>query len=168
MAGGVVYFLMLVLITLANVDAFGVRPTVSSSKVRSISSPAASSLSMVFGPNIAAEMEKKKNPKKYESTIQNLMKQNKLTRQQAEKRYGEFLADPDGFALRAAAQERKEKGYKDWKEQAIAKSDDPEATRKRIEEFQKKSTLKATAMITIFGSAAMYYSSINQFVPPTH
>ena len=33
---------------------------------------------------------------KFEQTIQGLMAQKGLTRGQAEKRYGEFLADPDG------------------------------------------------------------------------
>lgn len=50
----------------------------------------------VMGPKQAAAMEKLKNPAKYEQTIQGLMAQKGLTRGQAEKRYGEFLADPDG------------------------------------------------------------------------
>mmetsp|Transcript_22553 Transcript_22553/g.34239 ORF Transcript_22553/g.34239 Transcript_22553/m.34239 type:complete len:167 (-) Transcript_22553:41-541(-) len=159
----ILLFLLLAVAT-TTVDAF----VVGSATAVVSSTTTTSQLSMVVGPSIAAEIEKRKNPKKYEATITSLMKRNKLSRKQAQDRYAEFLADPDGFALRAAAAERKEKGYKDWKEQAIAKSDDPEATRKRIEEFQKKSTLKATAMITFFASAAMYYSSINEFVPPPH
>ena len=42
--------------------------------------------------------------------LQGLMAQKGLTRGQAEKRYGEFLADPDGFALKAAEEQRREKG----------------------------------------------------------
>lgn len=45
------------------------------------------------------------------------MAQKGLTRGQAEKRYGEFLADPDGFALKAAEEERREKG--EWNRQNI-------------------------------------------------
>ena len=54
----------------------------------------------VMGPKQAAAMEKLKNPAKYEQTIQGLMAQKGLTRGQAEKRYGEFLADPDGACVR--------------------------------------------------------------------
>ena len=39
----------------------------------------------VMGPRQALAMDKRKNPKNFESTIQGLMKQNKLTRAQAEK-----------------------------------------------------------------------------------
>lgn len=53
----------------------------------------------VMGPKQAAAMEKLKNPAKYEQTIQGLMSQKGLTRGQAEKRYGEFLADPDGASF---------------------------------------------------------------------
>ena len=49
--------------------------------------------------------------------LQGLMAQKGLTRGQAEKRYGEFLADPDGFALKAAEEERREKG--EWNRQNI-------------------------------------------------
>ena len=42
------------------------------------------------------------------------MAQKGLTRGQAEKRYGEFLADPDGFALAAAEEQRREKGEWNW------------------------------------------------------
>ena len=46
----------------------------------------------VLGPKQYLEMEKMKDPEKTEATITGLMKKNKLTREQAEKRYGEFLA----------------------------------------------------------------------------
>ena len=46
--------------------------------------------------------------------LQGLMAQKGLTRGQAEKRYGEFLADPDGFALKAAEEQRREKGEWNW------------------------------------------------------
>lgn len=83
-------------------------------------------------------------------------------------RYGEFLLDPDGFALKAAEQERKKAGYKDWIEQAVAKSDDPEATRQRIEDFTKKNQIKG-ALIMFAGSAALLaYSASNPYVPPGH
>eukprot|EP00548_Thalassiothrix_antarctica_P005572 CAMPEP_0194134234 /NCGR_PEP_ID=MMETSP0152-20130528/4322_1 /TAXON_ID=1049557 /ORGANISM="Thalassiothrix antarctica, Strain L6-D1" /LENGTH=135 /DNA_ID=CAMNT_0038829873 /DNA_START=153 /DNA_END=560 /DNA_ORIENTATION=- len=121
---------------------------------------------MVVGPAQVLALERMKNPKQFEKTIQNLMKTKKLSRKQAEKRYGDFLVDPDGFALRAAADERKEKGYKDWKEQAIAKSKDPVATKKRIDDFQKAGQLKGTAVIFFFATAAIYYSSQNPYVPP--
>lgn len=75
-------------------------PTASSNAGR-----AATSLS-VMGPKQAAAMEKLKNPAKYEETIQGLMAQKGLTRGQAEKRYGEFLADPDGACV--CADERRE------------------------------------------------------------
>ena len=46
--------------------------------------------------------------------LQGLMAQKGLTRGQAEKRYGEFLADPEGFALKAAEEQRREKGEWNW------------------------------------------------------
>ena len=53
-----------------------------------------------------------KHPTKFETTIKGLMKKNKLMRDQAEKRYGDFLVDPDGFALRAGEEMRKKDFYK--------------------------------------------------------
>mmetsp|Transcript_19801 Transcript_19801/g.46862 ORF Transcript_19801/g.46862 Transcript_19801/m.46862 type:complete len:162 (-) Transcript_19801:217-702(-) len=122
----------------------------------------------VIGPKQAATMERLKNPAKFESTIQGLMAQKGLTRGQAEKRYGEFLADPDGFALKAAEEQRREKGYKDWIEQAMANSDDPEETLRRIKEFQKVNSLKGTAIMIILGAFGIYYNSVNPYIPPGH
>jgi hypothetical protein len=83
-------------------------------------------------------LEKRKNPSGYEKTITGLMKQKKLSRQDAEKRYGTFLVDPDGFALRAGEKAMKEDGYKNWEEAAIGRSKDPEATRVRIQEVSRE------------------------------
>jgi hypothetical protein len=94
------------------------------------------------------------------------MKTKKLTRQQAEDRYGSFLLDPEGFALRAAEEDRRASGL-DWKEGAIARSSDPEAARKRIDEFQKKNSLKGTAIIFVFFTAVVIYGSMNPYVPPS-
>merc|ERR1719223_2111752 len=122
----------------------------------------------VFGPNQALAIEKRKNPKQFESTIQGLMKTKKLTREQAEKRYGEFLLDPDGFALKAAAADRKKKGYKNWIEQAVAESDDPEGTRQRIEDYTNKNRLKGTAIMILFSAVWLASSAMNPYVPPTN
>lgn len=119
----------------------------------------------VFGPKQALAIEKTKNPAKFEATIEGLMSTKGLTRRQAETRYGEFLVDPDGFALQAAEQERREKGYKDWIEQAIDKSDDPEATRIRIEEFTKRNQLKGTIIMIAFSAAVLSLSYANPYVP---
>ena len=81
-------------------------------------------------------------------------------------RYGEFLLDPDGFALKAADLERREAGYKDWIEQAVAKSDNPEATRERIESFTKRNQLKGTAIIAVGASALLAYSATHPYIPP--
>lgn len=124
------------------------------------------SLNMVFGPKQALAIEKRKNPQGLESTIQGLMKTKSLSRAQAEQRYGEFLLDPDGFALKAAAAERKEVGYKDWIEQAVAKSDDPDATRERIENFTRTNNIKGTAIMAIGGAALLAYSATNPYTPP--
>ena len=71
-------------------------PTASSRSSSSSNAGRAATSLYVMGPKQAAAMEKLKNPAKYEQTIQGLMAQKGLTRGQAEKRYGEFLADPDG------------------------------------------------------------------------
>ena len=71
-------------------------------------------------------------------------------------------------ALKAAAAERKEAGYKDWIEQAVAKSDDPDATRERIEKFTRKNQLKGTAIMAIGGAALLAYSASNPYIPPGH
>eukprot|EP00558_Chaetoceros_sp_UNC1202_P009742 CAMPEP_0197247232 /NCGR_PEP_ID=MMETSP1429-20130617/26991_1 /TAXON_ID=49237 /ORGANISM="Chaetoceros sp., Strain UNC1202" /LENGTH=164 /DNA_ID=CAMNT_0042708087 /DNA_START=12 /DNA_END=506 /DNA_ORIENTATION=+ len=122
----------------------------------------------VFGPKQALAIEKRKNPQQFESTIQGLMRAKNLTRDQAEKRYGEFLLDPDGFALKASEAERREVGYKDWIEQAVAKSDDPDATRDRIEAFTKRNQLKGTAIMALGSAALLAYSSSNPYIPPGH
>mmetsp|Transcript_14966 Transcript_14966/g.20408 ORF Transcript_14966/g.20408 Transcript_14966/m.20408 type:complete len:165 (-) Transcript_14966:418-912(-) len=124
------------------------------------------SLNMVFGKDTALAIEKRKDPKAFEATIQNLMKTKKLTRAQAEKRYGEFLLDPDGFALKAAEAERKEMGYKDWEEMAIARSDDPEATRERITKFKNKNRTRGIIIMSVFFAAAVASSIMNPYVPP--
>jgi hypothetical protein len=82
------------------------------------------------------------------------------------KRYGEFLVDPDGFALNAAAAERKEMGYKNWIDQAVSKSDDPEGTQKRIDDFTARNKLKGTAIMAVFSAVALYYSAMNPYVKP--
>lgn len=123
-------------------------------------------LAMVFGPKQALAMERTKNPQKFEQTITGLMSSKGLTRGQAEKRYGEFLNDPDGFALREAEKQMKEKGYKDWKERAIGESDDPEATAKRINDFQRFNSIKGTAIMVLGGAALLYYQSVNPYIPP--
>jgi len=127
--------------------------------------PSITKLSMVFGPRQALAIEKRKNPQQAENTIQGLMKAKKLSRAQAEKRYGEFLVDPDGFALNAAAEERREAGYKDWIEQAVAKSDDPEATQQRIDEFTARNKKRGIAIMTVLSASILYYSYTHPFVP---
>mmetsp|Transcript_9304 Transcript_9304/g.13205 ORF Transcript_9304/g.13205 Transcript_9304/m.13205 type:complete len:164 (-) Transcript_9304:250-741(-) len=124
-----------------------------------------SALGMVIGPKQVLALEKSKNPQKFEATISGLMRNNNLTREQAEKRYGDFLIDPDGFALRAAAEERKAKGYKNWVEQAVAKSNDPEATRERIDNFTARNRLKGIAIMCVFSAAVLAYSASNPYVP---
>ena len=69
-------------------------------------------------------------------------------------------------ALKAAAAERKEVGYKDWIEQAVAKSDDPDATRERIENFTRTNNIKGTAIMAIGGAALLAYSATNPYTPP--
>jgi len=93
------------------------------------------------------------------------MKSKKLTRDQAEKRYGDFLLDPDGFALKAAEDERREVGYKDWIEQAVAKSDDPEATRKRIEDFKDRNRTRGVAIMSVLSTCILYYTYTHPYVP---
>ena len=116
---------------------------------------------MVIGPKQVLAMEKMKDPKKFERTIKSLMKQNKLSREQAEKRYGEFLADPDGFALRASEESWRAEGYKNWEEAAIGRSNDPEATRARIDKFKTDNRNKALILISLFsaflGRSTRYY-----------
>eukprot|EP00543_Licmophora_paradoxa_P019302 CAMPEP_0202464656 /NCGR_PEP_ID=MMETSP1360-20130828/62632_1 /ASSEMBLY_ACC=CAM_ASM_000848 /TAXON_ID=515479 /ORGANISM="Licmophora paradoxa, Strain CCMP2313" /LENGTH=154 /DNA_ID=CAMNT_0049088055 /DNA_START=132 /DNA_END=592 /DNA_ORIENTATION=- len=147
--------LLLCAMALVLTQSFVIPPSSTTARFGSSSSstsPMATQLN-VFSPKEALSIERLKNPKKTEATIAGLMKSKKLTRAQAEKRYGEFLLDPDGFALRAADAQMREKGYKDWKERAIGESDDPEATRKRIDEFQAKNSIKGTAIILVFFSA---------------
>ena len=97
-----VAFLAAVALFSAAEPAAAFAPTARSSSSSSSSSNAgrAATSLYVMGPKQAAAMEKLKNPAKYEQTIQGLMAQKGLTRGQAEKRYGEFLADPDGACVR--------------------------------------------------------------------
>ena len=50
--------------------------------------------------------------------------------------------------------------------EAVAKSDDPEATRERIENFTKTNRLKGTAIMAIGSAALLAYSASNPYVPP--
>jgi hypothetical protein len=154
-------FLLAVAVAATSVGAFSVLPNGPAAGRR------ATSLS-VFGPKQALTIERTKNPAKFEQTIQGLMSSKDLTRGQAEKRYGEFLVDPDGFALKAAEEERREKGYKDWIDQAVSKSDDPEATLRRIKKFQRFNSIKGTAIMVIAGGAAVWYNYANPYIPPGH
>eukprot|EP00563_Minutocellus_polymorphus_P001203 CAMPEP_0181045946 /NCGR_PEP_ID=MMETSP1070-20121207/14084_1 /TAXON_ID=265543 /ORGANISM="Minutocellus polymorphus, Strain NH13" /LENGTH=166 /DNA_ID=CAMNT_0023124519 /DNA_START=64 /DNA_END=564 /DNA_ORIENTATION=+ len=158
-----ILFSTIAVLAACSVEAFTV-PTTSTRRSTSSRSRLTTALN-VFGPKQALAIEKAKNPAKFEATVEGLMSTKGLTRGQAEKRYGEFLIDPDGFALQAAEQERREKGYKDWVEQAVAKSDNPEATRKRIEEFTKRNQIKGTAIMVAFSAAVLSFSYANPYVP---
>ena len=102
------------------------------------------------------------------ATIQGLMKQKKLTREQAEERYGNYLLNPNEFALQAAEETWKAQGYKNWEEAAIARSADPEATKARIEEFTAKNRMRGIAIMTVGSAALLWYSSQNPYIPPGH
>ena len=97
----IVAFLAAVALFSAAEPAAAFAPTASSRSSSSSNAGRAATSLYVMGPKQAAAMEKLKNPAKYEQTIQGLMAQKGLTRGQAEKRYGEFLADPDGACVRA-------------------------------------------------------------------
>lgn len=161
------FITIIILSIIYGVNAFSSNTFPAPTANRMISS-STTSLQMVFGPKQALAIEKRKNPQAFESTIQGLMKTKGLSRADAEKRYGEFLLDPDGFALRAAEAERREAGYKDWIEQAVAKSDDPEGTRKRIEDFTRTNRIKGTAIMIVGSAALLAYASSNPYVPPGH
>ena len=94
------------------------------------------------------------------------MFQKGLTRAQAEARYGEYLLNPNEFALNEGEKTWRAEGYKNWEDAAIGRSVDPEATAARIAEFKRKSTLKGVAIMVIGSAALLYYSSINPYVPP--
>ena len=60
------------------------------------------------------------------------------------------------------------KGYKNWIEQAVAESDDPEGTRQRIEDYTNKNRLKGTAIMILFSAVWLASSAMNPYVPPTN
>ena len=100
-------------------------------------------------------IEFKKDAKKTEATITSLMEKNKLSLAAAEKRYREFLVDPDGFALCAGAARNKAEGYKNWEDAAVGRSKDQQATRERIDNFKKQSQLKALGVIAVFSAVLL-------------
>ena len=59
-------------------------------------------------------------------------------------------------------------GYKDWIEQAMANSDDPEATLRRIKKFQRVNSFKGTAIMLIAGGLGVWYNYAHPYVPPGH
>ena len=59
-------------------------------------------------------------------------------------------------------------GYKDWIEQAMANSDDPEATLRRIKKFQRVNSFKGTAIMVIAGGLGVWYNYAHPYVPPGH
>jgi len=48
----------------------------------------------------------------------------------------------------------------------VAKSDDPEATRERIENFTNTNRIKGTAIMLVGFGAVIAYSAANPYVPP--
>ena len=50
--------------------------------------------------------------------------------------------------------------------EAVAKSNDPDATRQRIEDFQTKNRIKGTAIMLVGSAALLAYTSSNPYVPP--
>ena len=50
--------------------------------------------------------------------------------------------------------------------QDVAKSDDPEATKERIESFTNTNRIKGTAIMVLGFGAVFAYSAANPYVPP--
>jgi len=126
-------------------------------RVRHLNAPA-TSLRMGVGGKAAFGLQKLKDPAATEQTVIGLMETKELTREQAEERYGDYLVDPDGFALNAFEEQNKVDGYANWEEATVGRSDDPEATRKRIDDFKRTSSYKAYAVVTFFCSLLLYQS----------
>ena len=50
--------------------------------------------------------------------------------------------------------------------QAVSKSEDPEATKERIESFTNTNIIKGTAIMVLGFGAVISYSAANPYVPP--
>lgn len=115
-----------------------------------------------IGP--VARAKKMMDPQEYNRVVEEKMKKEKLTREQVEEQYNQFLENPGFYyALDKKEEYYKSLGYKDIFEGMIGeaeKAGNGEEVRERIETFKRNSQIKAYSTITFFIAAFLYVRSI--------
>eukprot|EP00543_Licmophora_paradoxa_P005067 CAMPEP_0202446494 /NCGR_PEP_ID=MMETSP1360-20130828/4968_1 /ASSEMBLY_ACC=CAM_ASM_000848 /TAXON_ID=515479 /ORGANISM="Licmophora paradoxa, Strain CCMP2313" /LENGTH=164 /DNA_ID=CAMNT_0049062981 /DNA_START=13 /DNA_END=507 /DNA_ORIENTATION=- len=117
-------------------------------------------------------LQKITNREEYEKAVQGLMKTKGFTREQAEKEYGEFLDNPNNYALNKGEAYYKSLGYKNLMDGVVGEADKEgkgEEVRQRIDDFKKQSQIKATAVLAVAFAAFIYskiqYDIAHPFIP---
>ena len=112
------------------------------------------SVHSLAAPGPIATAKKLADPAGYNKVIETKMKQENLTRQQAEDEYNQFLENPPFYyALDKKEEYYKSLGYKDLFEGMIGEAEKEgkgEEVRGRIEKFRLQSKFKAAAVLITF------------------
>jgi hypothetical protein len=153
-------------------DAFVLTPATTKSN-----EPGLRPLFAIMGP--IASAKKAMDPQDYNRVVQQKMKQEGLTREQAEDEYNAFLENPIFYyALDKKEEYYKSLGYKDMIEGMIGEAEKEgrgDEVRERIAQFRKTNQVKAysvlVAFILSFGFAYnLYHQDPANFLPglPIH
>lgn len=128
-------------------DAFVLTPTTTKLKAPSLRPLFAS-----MGP--IARAKKAMDPQDYNRVVQQKMKQEGLTREQAEDEYNAFLENPSFYyALDKKEEYYKSLGYKDMIEGMIGEAEKEgrgDEVRERIAQFRKTNQVKAYSVLVAF------------------
>ena len=111
-----------------------------------------------------ARAKKIMDPEDYNRVVEQKMKQEKLTREQAEQEYNNFLENPSFYyALDKKEEYYKSLGYKDIFEGMIGeaeKAGNGEEVRERIGKFKMQSQIKAYSVIALAIASFLYVRTI--------
>jgi hypothetical protein len=131
----------------------------------------------MIGP--IARAKKAMDPQDYNRVVQQKMKQEGLTRQQAEEEYNAFLENPSFYyALDKKEEYYKSLGYKDLFDGMIGEAEKQgrgDEVRERISQFRKTNQIKAYSVLVVFilsfaYAYNLYHQDPTNFLPglPRH
>jgi len=122
---------------------------------------------MPMGP--VARAKKMADPADYERVVKQKMQQDKLTRQQAEDEYNQFLENPPFYyALDQRKKRYAELGYKDMFEGMIGEAEKEgrgDEVKERIQKFRTTSKVKAYSVLAVAIGSFFYFRTVYQADP---
>lgn len=111
-----------------------------------------------------ARAKKAMDPKDYNRVVEEKMKKEGLTRQQAETEYNAFLENPPFYyALDQKEKYYKSLGYKNMREGRIGEAEKEgrgEEERAKIQSFENQSRIKAFSVLTAVACGYLYFRQI--------